>query len=95
MKERLSLVQYWGGYPQTANSKWERFFEIVRHCADRGWRTYLVWSRMPDDPNLTRPFREVGCKIILQPRATSLSSYFLGQSGTRRQDYLLYWDCLA
>ena len=65
----VGIVQYWGGCPQTPNSKWTRFLHVMRRCAEEGWRTHLVWSRMPDDPALSRPFLDFGCEIILQPRA--------------------------
>lgn len=68
---KICLVQYWAGCPQTPNSKWKRFLAIIQHCAECGWRTYLVWSKMPADPQLTEPFIQAGCKIILEPRARS------------------------
>jgi glycosyltransferase involved in cell wall biosynthesis len=68
MSQTPGLVQYWGGCPETPNSKWRRFQHLIQTCADRGWRTYLVWSRMPDDPALSKPFQEAGCKIILERR---------------------------
>jgi len=64
----IRVIHYWGGCPQTANSKWQRFLHLSRGCADAGWRTHLVWSRMPEDPQLSTPFRDAGCEIILQPR---------------------------
>jgi glycosyltransferase involved in cell wall biosynthesis len=65
----FSIVHYWGGCPQTSNSKWRRFLAIVERCGEEGWWNYLVWSRMPEDPALVEPFRDAGCEIILQPRS--------------------------
>ena len=65
----VSIVHYWAGCPQTPNSKWRRFLEVVRRCEMRGWRTHLVWSRIPDDPALVRPFIQAGCEIILGQRS--------------------------
>ncbi len=62
-------MQYWAGCPQTPNSKWQQFVHVVQACAERGWRTYLVWSSMPEAPELSRPFLDCGCRILLQPRA--------------------------
>jgi len=69
MSQAITLVQYWGGCPQTPNSKWQRFLHLLRTCAARGWRTYLVWSRMPQDRALSRPFLHFGCEIVFQPQA--------------------------
>jgi len=67
MTRPVSLVQYWGGCPDTANSKWLRFVRTIRRCAEEGWRTHLVLSRMPEDPALSRAFLDCGCKIIVDP----------------------------
>lgn len=69
MTRPITIVQYWVGCPQTPNSKWQRFLHILRACAERGWQTHLVWSRLPDDRGLVRPFEDFGCRIHLQPRA--------------------------
>lgn len=68
MSRPISIVQYWGGCPQMMNSKWQRFLRVIECCVVKGWRTYLVWSRMPEDTELSRPFQEAGCEIILQRR---------------------------
>lgn len=65
-----TLVHYWAGCPQTPNSKWQRFLHLLRGCADRGWRTHLVWSHLPDNRALVRPFEDFGCRIHLQPRVS-------------------------
>lgn len=65
----VGIMQYWAGCPQTPNSKWQRFVRIVQACAERGWRTYLVWSSMPENADLSKPFLDCGCKILLLPRA--------------------------
>lgn len=67
----ISIVQYWGGCPQVPNSKWCHFLQLLTACAAQGWRTGLVWSRMPQDPALSRPFQEIGCEIFLLPRPTA------------------------
>lgn len=64
-----SIVQYWAGCPHSPNSKWQSFLAIVQRCHEHGWRNYLVWSRMPENPALVEPFRKAGCEIILQPRS--------------------------
>ena len=64
-----SIVHYWAGCPKSTNSKWQRFLAIVQCCTEHGWRNYLVWSKMPDNPALSEPFREAGCEIILLPRS--------------------------
>ena len=68
MPKAASIIQYWGGCPQTMNSKWQMFLRVIECCAEKGWRTYLVWSRMPEDTELSKPFQEAGCEIILQRR---------------------------
>jgi len=68
MSKSVSIVQYWGGCPQTPNSKWQRFLRIIQRCAEKNWRTYLIWSRMPEDLGLARPFQQAGCEILLQRR---------------------------
>ncbi len=68
-KQPITIVQYWGGCPQTPDSKWQQFLDCLRACANKGWRTCLVWSDMPRDPLLSRPFEEAGCKIVLHSRA--------------------------
>jgi len=69
MSKPVTVVQYWAGCPKSPNSKWQRFLAIIRRCHEQGWRNYLVWSRMPENPALVEPFREAGCEIILQPRS--------------------------
>lgn len=64
----ITLVQYWAGCPATPNSKWQRFLEVVRACGRQGWRTCMVWTSLPGDATLWRPFEQAGCRIILQPR---------------------------
>lgn len=64
----ISVVHYWNGSPQVANAKWDHVFRLLKACAAQGWRTCLVWSRLPDDPSLSRPFRDIGCEIALLPR---------------------------
>ncbi len=68
--ESIGIVQYWGGCPRTPNSKWQRFLQVIRACSDQGWRTYIVWTRLPEDPALSKPFEQAGCRIVLQPRPT-------------------------
>lgn len=68
--EPITLVQYWGGCPQTPNAKWQRFLEVIRACSGLGWRTCIVWTRLPEDESLWRPFEDVGCRIVLEPRPT-------------------------
>jgi len=69
MGKSITVVQYWAGCPKSPNSKWQRFLAIIQRCRQHGWRNYLVWSRMPENPALAEPFREAGCEIILQPRS--------------------------
>jgi hypothetical protein len=64
------MVQYWGGCPQTPNSKWQRFLDVITACSRMGWRTCLVLSRLPEQEELWRPFADVGCEIVIHPRAT-------------------------
>ncbi len=40
-------------------------------CSSRGWRTHMVWSRMPEDSDLWRPFRDSGCEFILMRRPST------------------------
>lgn len=67
--QTVHIVHYWGGSPKTPNSKWVRFLRLVQACAARGWRQSLVWSDMPADEGLWRPFVEIGCEIRLLSRA--------------------------
>ena len=69
MKKSVIVVQYWTGCPKSPNSRWQRFLAIVRKCRERGWWNYLVLAKIPENPALVEPFREVGCEIILQPRS--------------------------
>lgn len=62
-------MQYWGGCPTTVTSKWQRFLSIAQRCQQHGWRSYLICAAMPTDLTLIKPFREVGCEIIVQPRS--------------------------
>jgi glycosyltransferase involved in cell wall biosynthesis len=63
-------VQYWAGCPQTPNAKWQRFLEVIRACSAQGWRTCIVWTRLPEDESLWQPFEDVGCRVVLEPRPT-------------------------
>jgi len=69
MSRPITVVQYWAGCPKSPNSKWQRFLAIIQRCQEQGWRNYLVWSGMPENPALVEPFKEAGCEIILQPRS--------------------------
>lgn len=69
MTKPVSLVQYWAGCPSAPNSKWLLFVRTIRRCAEEGWTTHLVWSRMPENLALAQPFLDCGCKILIQPRA--------------------------
>lgn len=69
MTRPVTAVQYWAGCPKAPNSKWQRFLAIIRKCREQGWQNCLVWSKMPENTALVEPFREAGCKVILQPRS--------------------------
>ena len=69
MSRPVTVVQYWAGSPKSPNSKWQRFLAIIQRCREQGWRNYLVWSRMPENPALSEPIKKAGCEIILQPRS--------------------------
>lgn len=69
MTRPVTVVQYWAGCPKAPNSKWQRFLAIIRKCREQGWRNYLVWTRIPENPALVEPFRDAGCEVILQPRS--------------------------
>ncbi len=69
MSEPISIVQYWGGCPTVPNSRWQRFVRLAERCAERSWRTCLVWSRMPADPALVTPFTDADCRMEIRPRA--------------------------
>jgi glycosyltransferase involved in cell wall biosynthesis len=69
MRRPTTLVLYWGGYPTTVTSKWQRFLSIVQRCQQQGWRSYLICVATPEDPALVEPFRMAGCEIIVQPRS--------------------------
>jgi len=69
MSKSVTVVHYWVGCPKSPNSKWQRFLAIVQRCAQEGWKNYLVWSRMPENPAIVESFKDAGCKIILQPRS--------------------------
>ncbi len=70
MPRPIGLMQFWAGCPQTPNSRWRRSLHLLQRCAEAGWRTSLVWSKMPEDPALSRPFIDADCRIIIQPRPT-------------------------
>ena len=88
MSRSIGLVQYWGGCPQVANAKWNRFHRIIRRCADADWRTYLVWSSMPDDElmqlassgQLTEDtvLRDQVVRMLADPKSDALVHGFLG-----------------
>jgi len=65
VKRRIGIVQYWGGCPQIPNAKWQRFLKLIIACSERGWETTMIWSKMPTDPELWKPYTANGCRIIL------------------------------
>lgn len=69
MNRPITVVQYWAGCPKSPDSKWQSFLAIVERCRKEGWKSYLVWSRMPENSALREPFRDAGCEIVLQPRS--------------------------
>ncbi len=68
MNKMLNIVQYWAGYPIGPDSKWQRFVRTAQLCRERGWRPFLVWSKIPEDPMLSQAFDDIGCEIIIHPR---------------------------
>lgn len=69
MRNNITVVHYWAGCPKSANSKWQRFLSLIQRCRREGWKNYLVWSKMPEEPSLSEPFQNEECEIILQPRS--------------------------
>jgi glycosyltransferase involved in cell wall biosynthesis len=67
MIKPITVVQHWGGCPLSPNSKWQSYVEIVQRCSEKGWRNYIVWTRVSENPALVKPFKEAGCEIIFQP----------------------------
>lgn len=69
MKSEINIVHYWAGSPSLRNSKWWRTLKLIEKCEDFGWNNWLVLSKQPEDYSLIKPFLDVGCKIIYQPRS--------------------------
>lgn len=68
MAKPTSVVLYLGGGPTACTSPYLGWLRIVQHCAERGWSTHVVWTDMPTDPDLAKPFLDAGCEINLLPR---------------------------
>lgn len=66
MRKSLTIVHFWAGCPKSPNSKWQRFLAIAKRCKKEGWKNYIVWSKIPDNPALYKPFEKEGFEIILQ-----------------------------
>ena len=69
MNKEINVVHYWAGSPILRNSKWWRTLKLIEKCEDFGWKNWLVLSKQPEDYSLIKPFLDVGCKIIYQPRS--------------------------
>ena len=69
MNKEINVVHYWAGSPILRNSKWWRTLKLIEKCQDFGWNNWLVLSKQPEDYSLIKPFLDVGCKIIYQPRS--------------------------
>jgi glycosyltransferase involved in cell wall biosynthesis len=69
LNKEINVVHYWAGSPILRNSKWWRTLKLIEKCEDFGWNNWLVLSKQPEDYSLIKPFLDVGCKIIYQPRS--------------------------
>ena len=69
MNKEINVVHYWAGSPILRNSKWWRTLKLIEKCEDFGWNNWLVLSKQPEDYSLIKPFLDVGCNIIYQPRS--------------------------
>jgi len=69
MSGPITVVQYWGGCPKTVHSKYQAHLAICKRCYREGWRNYLLCHKPPEDASLLKPFADVGCEVIVQPRS--------------------------
>jgi len=69
LNKEINIVHYWAGSPILRNSKWWRTLKLIEKCEGFGWNNWLVLSKQPEDSSLIKPFLDVGCKIIYQPRS--------------------------
>ncbi len=64
----VTLIRYWGSYFKNPHHS-HGFAAIFARAAVKGWRTYLVCCRPPDDPHWLAPFQKTGTGIEYLPRA--------------------------
>lgn len=64
----IHIMQFWGGVPQTPNSRWRQTLRVVEKCSERGWKSTLVLSDRPQLPALMDPFLKAGSEILVHQR---------------------------
>lgn len=67
----IKIMQFWGGVPQSPNSKWLRTLRVVEKCVERGWESAIVFSERPQSHNLIDPFLDAGAEILIHQRPPS------------------------
>lgn len=66
----LRIMHFWGGVPQTPNSKWLRTLRLVEKCSEQGWKNIVVFSEKPVSHDLVTPFLNAGAQILVYQRLT-------------------------
>lgn len=64
----IRVMQFWGGVPQSPNSKWQQTLRIIKKCSERGWKSIIVFSEAPQSSDLTDPFLHAGADILIHQR---------------------------
>jgi len=67
----IRIMQFWGGVPQSPNSKWLQTLRIIEKCAQKGWKNIIVFSEKPQSQDLINPFLDAGAKILFHQRPPS------------------------
>ncbi len=64
----IRVMQFWGGVPQSPNSKWQQTLRIIKKCSERGWKSIVVFSEAPQSNELIDPFLHAGADILIHQR---------------------------
>ncbi len=64
----IRVMHFWGGVPQSQNSKCLQTIRIVEKCVERGWKCDVVLSEIPQSRSLVDPFLNAGAEILIHPR---------------------------
>jgi glycosyltransferase involved in cell wall biosynthesis len=67
----IKIIQFWGGVPQSPNSKWLRTLRLVQKCSEQGWKSAVVFADKPQSHDLIVPFLDAGAEILVHQRPPS------------------------